>query len=178
MSTLALLRIQARETHTWYKIIWEVQQNIQHQDSKFESPEGDGDTQSRAQNLRVYVDNHVKRICIMKFQIKCSAKAQTRLDFAQNQSEFGYKERLQTIKLGTYELERHEEGTNSTVRKLGNLPDSMSPKNRGTASFTSSRPQYSLQFAKDNSLIEREFYAENLGICKTTVKEKIKAELF
>ena len=55
MYTLALLRIQARETCAWYKIIREVQQDIQHQECKFESPEGDGDTQSRAKNLRVYV---------------------------------------------------------------------------------------------------------------------------
>ncbi len=114
----------------------------------------------------------------MKVQIKCSVKAQTRLDFVKNQNEFEYKERLQTIKLVTQELERRGEGTNSTGRTLGNLPDSMPPKNGGTASFTSSRPQYLWQFAKDNALIDREFDAENLGICKPTVKEKIKAEIF
>ncbi len=177
MSTLALLRIQARETRAWYKIIWEVQQDIQHQDCKFETPEGDDETQSRSLNLRVYVAYHVERIRIMKVQIKCSLKAQTRIDFFQEQGEFRYKESLQTTKQVTQELERCEEGTNSTRRTLGNPPDSMPPKNGGPASFTPSRPQYLLQFPKDIVLIDREFDVENLAICKPTVKEKINCEI-
>ncbi len=44
VSILVLLRIHARETRAWYKIIWEIQQDIQHQDLKFESQEGDGES--------------------------------------------------------------------------------------------------------------------------------------
>ncbi len=50
-------------------------------------------------------------------------------------------------------------------------------KKSGPALRLPERPLYSLHFAKGNALIEREFDTKNLGICRPTVKEKIKAEI-
>ena len=163
---MVLLRLRAKTVGATYKRTWECLQNIKPQKFIWESSEGSGDACARQKALLYYIEQHLLLIDRYSNKIRLSEAASFRWKNANRSGGSRHRAWEELNKAIASELLRREDEVTQTARA-----------DEIESAQAQSQPLYPAQFAVDVKRIERELLAEELGVSKPTVKDKLKAAI-
>lgn len=165
VTTLMLLRLRAKTVRATYKRSWECLKNVKPRKFDWTSPEGDGDAVDRQDKLLHYIEQHLPLIEQYGNSIRLSESASKRLAQANRSGGDRHRTWCELNKAIEAELSRREHEVHNSAQAVN------------SSSAQAQSCQYPLQFAVDVRRIEQELEADDQGVRKPTVKDKLKAAI-
>ncbi len=166
VTALISLRMRSKTVRATYKRDWECIPNLKPRKFLREPPEGDGDAALRQEALLTYIDAHLPLIDSMATRIRLSETATERWTQANRSGGRRHGAWMELNEAIAVELLRRE----GEVTRTAQTDDQDSAQAQGNPTT----PKYPAQFA---ARIEKECLAEDLGVRKPTVKDKLKASV-